>query len=106
MSLRHFQDWKIIGLHNYVRVFQDAVSSRCCQNTHLDVRQRLLPRLDLGLLLAVMLNGPVWGKSIYRVLLILPWAVPAYITALTWRGMFDYEFGAVNLLAGKYLDLP
>ena len=53
-----------------------------------------------------MLNGPVVGKSIYRVLLILPWAIPSYITALTWRGMFDYEYGAVNLIANQYLGLP
>ena len=52
--------------------------------------------VTLGVLLAVTLNGPVRGKSIYRVLLIIPWAVPAYITALTWRGMFDEQFGAVN----------
>ena len=50
------------------------------------------------MLLAVALNGPIRGKSLYRILLIIPWAVPAYITALTWRGMFDYEYGAVNLL--------
>ena len=39
-------------------------------------------------------------------LLIIPWAVPAYITALTWRGMFDYEYGAVNLCCcGEFLNL-
>ena len=62
--------------------------------------------VSIGLLLAVALNGPVRGKSIYRVLLILPWAIPSYITALTWRGMFDYEYGAVNLIANQYLGLP
>ena len=54
--------------------------------------------VGLGVLLAVALNGPIRGKALYRILLIIPWAVPAYITALTWRGMFDYEYGAVNLL--------
>jgi arabinogalactan oligomer / maltooligosaccharide transport system permease protein len=39
------------------------------------------------------------------VLLILPWALPQYITALTWRGMFNYEYGAVNLFITKYLGL-
>jgi len=39
-------------------------------------------------------------KGIYRVLLIIPWAVPNYITALIWRGMFDTEFGAINALLG------
>jgi arabinogalactan oligomer/maltooligosaccharide transport system permease protein len=33
-------------------------------------------------------------------LLIVPWAVPTYITALIWRGMFHSDFGAVNTLLG------
>ena len=33
-----------------------------------------------------------------RVLLILPWAIPQYIVALTWKGMFNYEYGVINLL--------
>jgi arabinogalactan oligomer/maltooligosaccharide transport system permease protein len=40
------------------------------------------------------------------VLLILPWALPQYITALTWRGMFNYEYGAVNQILVRYLNLP
>jgi arabinogalactan oligomer/maltooligosaccharide transport system permease protein len=62
--------------------------------------------VGLGVMLAVALNGPLRGKAIYRLLLIIPWAVPAYITALTWRGMFDYEYGAVNLLLTKATGLP
>jgi arabinogalactan oligomer/maltooligosaccharide transport system permease protein len=48
------------------------------------------------------LHGPIRGKTIYRILLIIPWAVPAYITALTWRSMFHLEYGAVNLLAENF----
>ena len=36
------------------------------------------------------------GVVIYRTLLILPWAIPDYITALTWKGMFHPQFGAIN----------
>ncbi len=32
----------------------------------------------------------------YRALLIIPWAVPSYITALIWKGMFQKQFGAIN----------
>jgi arabinogalactan oligomer/maltooligosaccharide transport system permease protein len=53
--------------------------------------------VSVGLLLALALN--VKGltlRPIYRVLLILPWAMPNYITALIWRGMFHRQFGVVN----------
>lgn len=53
--------------------------------------------VTLGLILALILNTRgLWGKPIYRILLILPWAVPNYITALIWKGMFHSQFGVIN----------
>jgi len=37
-------------------------------------------------------------KAMYRVILVLPWAVPSYVTALAWKGMFHRQFGAVNAI--------
>jgi arabinogalactan oligomer/maltooligosaccharide transport system permease protein len=53
--------------------------------------------VSVGLGLALLLRDPwVRMRGIYRVLLIIPWAVPNYITALVWRSMFDFNFGAIN----------
>jgi len=53
--------------------------------------------VTVGLFLALLLNAKGLAlKPIYRVLLILPWAVPNYITALIWRGMFHRQFGVIN----------
>jgi arabinogalactan oligomer / maltooligosaccharide transport system permease protein len=53
--------------------------------------------VSFGFVLALALNvDGLKGKTIYRVLLILPWAIPNYITALVWRGMFHPQFGVVN----------
>lgn len=52
----------------------------------------------IGVMLAMLLNRHLPGKAIFRVLLILPWAVPQYITALTWRGMFTTDSGAINAI--------
>jgi arabinogalactan oligomer/maltooligosaccharide transport system permease protein len=55
--------------------------------------------LALGLMLGVALSRPLMRmRAAYRVLLILPWAVPSYVTALAWKGMFHRQFGAVNAL--------
>jgi arabinogalactan oligomer/maltooligosaccharide transport system permease protein len=50
-------------------------------------------------------------KALYRVLLIVPWAVPSYVTALAWKGMFNRQFGAVtglivglNRIFGTHLE--
>lgn len=51
----------------------------------------------IGLALGVVLSRPLMRlRAVYRVLLILPWAVPSYVTALAWKGMFHRQFGAVN----------
>ena len=50
-----------------------------------------------GLLLALILNTKGLAfRPLYRIILILPWAVPNYITALIWKGMFNKQFGAIN----------
>jgi arabinogalactan oligomer/maltooligosaccharide transport system permease protein len=62
--------------------------------------------VSIGLALALVLREP-WLrlKGLYRVLLIIPWAVPNYITALIWKGMFHKQFGAINgLLVGLGLE--
>ncbi|MEM7453934.1 MAG: extracellular solute-binding protein [Planctomycetota bacterium] len=108
MSLRNFQDWQVTGFQNYGEVFAGADSKfyMILLKTLIWTAVCVVLHVSLGLLLAVTLNGPVKGKAIYRVLLILPWAIPAYITALTWRGMFNLDYGAVNLIATKWFGLP
>jgi arabinogalactan oligomer/maltooligosaccharide transport system permease protein len=51
----------------------------------------------VGLALAVSLNHPTLrGKRIYRSLLIVPYALPSFMTALIWAGMLNQEFGIIN----------
>jgi arabinogalactan oligomer/maltooligosaccharide transport system permease protein len=53
--------------------------------------------VTFGFILALALNTEnLKGKWLYRILLILPWAIPNYITALVWRGMFHPQFGVIN----------
>ena len=53
--------------------------------------------LGIGLVVGLLLSRPLLEmKAVYRVLLIIPWAVPNYVTALAWKGMFHRQFGAVT----------
>jgi arabinogalactan oligomer/maltooligosaccharide transport system permease protein len=55
--------------------------------------------LAIGVVLGVILSRPLMRlKAMYRVILVLPWAVPSYVTALAWKGMFHRQFGAVNAI--------
>jgi arabinogalactan oligomer / maltooligosaccharide transport system permease protein len=56
--------------------------------------------VGVGLVLALILDTRGLAlRPVYRVLLVLPWAVPNYITALIWKGMFHQQFGVVNQVA-------
>jgi arabinogalactan oligomer/maltooligosaccharide transport system permease protein len=62
--------------------------------------------LAIGLALGLALSRPAMRlRGLYRVLLIVPWAVPSYVTALAWRGMFHRQFGAVTGLIHVLNDL-
>ncbi|QQR99605.1 MAG: sugar ABC transporter permease [Austwickia sp.] len=50
----------------------------------------------LGLGLAILLHREMRLRSIYRVLLILPWAVPAFVSAFAWKFIFDRDAGIIN----------
>ena len=53
--------------------------------------------VSTGLFLALILNTRGLAlRPLYRVLFILPWAMPTYICALIWKGMFHRQFGVVN----------
>jgi arabinogalactan oligomer/maltooligosaccharide transport system permease protein len=52
----------------------------------------------IGLGLAILLNRPMRLRGLYRVLLILPWAVPTFVSAFAWRFLFRQEYGLINEL--------
>lgn len=65
----------------------------------------VLTTFVLGMLLALLLNDPrMRGKGIYRSLLILPYAVPVFVSALVWASMFNQQFGLINTMTGLDID--
>ncbi|CUU07548.1 arabinogalactan oligomer / maltooligosaccharide transport system permease protein [Candidatus Thermokryptus mobilis] len=106
MSLRHFRDWRIIGLKQYVKVFSEGIFYSVFFKTLIWTFVNVSFHVLIGVFLALVLNRKsLKFKPIFRTLLILPWAIPQVITALTWRSMFNYEYGAINIFIAKYLNL-
>jgi maltose/maltodextrin transport system permease protein len=60
----------------------------------------------IGLVLASIVQWePLRGRAIYRVLLILPYAVPAFISILIFRGLFNQSFGEINMVLNVLFGL-
>ena len=59
----------------------------------------------LGMALALALDAPIKFRRFYRGFLILPYAIPSFMSILIWRGLFNKEYGAINTLLGLNIDL-
>ena len=107
MNIYHIRDWEVIGVQQYAAVLRESAFWGVLAKTVVWTLVNVTFHVVIGVLLAVLLNQAfVVGKSAWRVLLILPWALPQYITALTWRGMFNYEYGSINIAITRFLGLP
>lgn len=57
----------------------------------------VLSTFVLGLVLALLLNDQrIRGLKIYRSILILPYAFPAFLSAYVWKGMYNTDRGFIN----------
>ncbi len=94
-----------VGLSNYERLFTDSrIRSpfiRVFIWTILFSTFSVAMTFGLGLLLAMVFNNSrMKGKRLYRSLIIIPYALPSFMTALVWRGMFNQSFGVINRWLG------
>ncbi|MFB0835658.1 ABC transporter permease subunit [Arthrobacter halodurans] len=104
--------WKInVGFQNFERAFTDPnLQGPLLQVVAWTFAFALLSvasTFALGLFLAIAFNrADLRGKKIYRILMILPYAFPAFLSGLVWSGLLNPEFGFINnaLLGGA--DIP
>lgn len=103
---------KLIGLRHYLDIFGSASAEtgkwvwnwtflKAMRNTFIWTFVNVFFHVTLGIFMGILLNRKLPGKPLLRVLLILPWAVPQYIVALTWRGMFNNPYGAISVVMNK-----
>jgi arabinogalactan oligomer / maltooligosaccharide transport system permease protein len=64
----------------------------------------VLLMFGFGLLLAIALDQDLRFKRFYRSIVILPYAIPSFMSILIWKGMFNTQFGAVNGLLHTHID--
>jgi arabinogalactan oligomer/maltooligosaccharide transport system permease protein len=84
-----------------VFVLTDPVFVQVTENSVIWTFANVIPTVTIGLVLAFVLNSKVRGKTIYRMFMIVPWAMPSFITLLIWKSMFDYEYGIINALLSE-----
>ncbi len=104
-SLKTFNNWELVGIHHYLAVIVDPKFYEVFLKTIIWTLTNVFFHVAIGVFLAVIIEQMMPKKNLWRTLLIIPWAVPQYITALTWRGMFNQEYGPINIFLQEYLKL-
>ncbi|GAA0472094.1 ABC transporter permease [Actinoplanes capillaceus] len=94
--------WSFVGLENYANVLTGKVGEfwMWTANTLVWTVVGVAFHYGLGLGLAVMINRQMRFRGLYRVLLVLPWAVPAFVSAFAWKFLFNERFGVINSMLG------
>lgn len=92
-----------IGFANYSRMLFDADFRGPFVSifiwTVLFAGLTVLFSASLGMTLAVLLNWEALGyRTLYRTLLFLPYAVPGFISILVFKGLFNQNFGEINVI--------
>lgn len=88
--------------YNYRMLVQDQTFLTVFKNTLLFVVGTVVGHLALGLLVALALNSAVKGKSVLRVLMILPWTIPDVITGIIWAYIYHPMSGFLNAVLLKF----
>lgn len=99
------QTGRIIGFGRLIRT-ENSTFPLLFIRTVLWVILNVVFHLVIGFGLSLLLNGKVRFKNLYRSIILIPWAIPQVIAALTWKGEFHSQYGFVNAVLQQFGIAP
>lgn len=90
-----------IGFGNYAKLFQDKEVWQALLNTLKYSVVEVPFSIVIALVLAVLLNQKMRGRSAYRTIFFLPMVAAPAAIAMVWRWLYNSEFGLLNHIIGK-----
>ena len=95
---RPFGLYELQGLENYIEMFASAEFWRANLNTLYFCVLTVPIGLFLSLIVAVMLNAKIKGRTAFRAVFFLPMVVAPAAVAMVWKWMFNTEYGIINTI--------
>jgi len=95
-----------VGLANYLFIFTDSDFWRSVLNTLIFTFFSVTLEAVLGLAIAMVANSKFKGRSILRVAILIPWAIPTVVSSKIWAWMFNDIYGVVNVLLTNLHLIP
>lgn len=81
-------DQGFIGFENYIRFISSSSFWPAVQTTLVIVLGVLAITVILGIFLAMLLDQPIWGQGVVRIMVIAPFFVMPTVSALVWKNIF------------------
>ena len=81
---------------NYANLLNDPFFKTAFWNTGIFVFLSVASHIILGLAVAMVLNGDLPAKPLFRVIALLPWVVPDVVAGIIWKWMYNPLYGALN----------
>ncbi|MEH2949763.1 sugar ABC transporter permease [Sporofaciens sp. JLR.KK001] len=85
-----------VGFENYSKVFGDSEVWQSLINTLKYAVVEVPFSIAIALVLAVLLNRKMKGRSVYRTIIFLPMVAAPAAVAMVWRWLFNSDFGLIN----------
>ena len=89
---------EFVGLANFEYLFNQRAFIQTITNTIVLISAVQISKLVLGMGIAVLLNQKLWGRNLWRGLILLPWAMPGFVAFITWRLLYSPQGGAFNYI--------
>ena len=89
-----------VGLSNYKKVLGDSEVWQALWNTVKYALMEVPVSIVIALLLAVLLNKKLKGRSVFRTLFFLPMVVAPAAVAMVWKWLYNSSFGLINNVLG------
>jgi multiple sugar transport system permease protein len=84
-----------IGLEHFRELAKDDAFYGALRNTLWWTGASVALQFIFGLILALLLDKPFWGRGIVQALVFLPWAVPSFLAGLNWAWLFNPVIGPI-----------
>ena len=95
-----------VGLRNYLNLLDDPVFTTAVRNTVLYSVGTVVPMLAISLGLALMLDAPLRGRTLFRVMVYLPVVISWVAASVVWRLIFIHPEGVMNAFLGNFGIAP
>jgi trehalose/maltose transport system permease protein len=95
-----------VGFDNYLFIFSDPDFWHSVWVTLIFTFFSVTIEAVLGLIVALVANSKFKGRTLLRVAILIPWAIPTVVSSQIWRWMFNDIYGVANIILANLHIIP